>query len=192
MTAQTIEHGIEEFIKEEVALISSLNDARVQQMMNYSKKFLDTAFPLATGSHKDACSYVVYYQHLLVFLADGSQSGLKHPQQFVALSGHKESPDAVLLKSDDGVHVELVFNANGKRGALDTAGIDDIQVEASGADLGDIKVSHRKTLGSGAKWFSMVRGDSRVSTNKDGHQHCEYIEQPKHFTDKNGEEYRVG
>lgn len=189
-TAQ-FDQGFESFIKEEVTLISSLNDARIQQMMDYSKQFLDKVFPLSKGSHKDVRSYVVYYQHLLAFFEDGSQAGLANPKQFVALSGHKEDPTSIVLKNDEGYHVEIIINPNGKRGRRDAACIDDIQVETKIMDLGDVTIAandeSRQTT-----WFSMVRGDSEIITRKDGQRICKCIDRRKDFTGKDGEEYRIG
>lgn len=194
MTAQPkhqIESGFESFIKEEVTLISSLNDARIQQMMDYSKQFLDKAFPLSKGSHKDVRSYVVYYQHLLAFFADGTQAGLKNPKQFVALSGHKESPTSIVLKNEDGFHVEVIFNPCGKRGRHDAACVDDIQVETNSMNMGDITIAAAANDEQRSHWFSMVRGDSEITTTKAGKRICKCIETAKSFTGKDGEDYRI-
>ena len=193
MTAQPhtqIDHGFESFIKEEVTLISSLNDARIQQMMDYSKQFLDKIFPLSKGSHKDVRNYVVYYQHLLAFFEDGSQAGLKSPKQFVALSGHKENPTSVVLKNDEGYHVEIIFNPNGKRGRRDAACVDDIQVETKAMKMGDVTIAANDEP-SRTHWFSMVRGDSEITTTKAGQRICKCVEKAKSFTGKDGEDYRV-
>ncbi|WOT03685.1 malate synthase [Shewanella youngdeokensis] len=99
-----------------------------EQTVLCAKSFLDNKFPLASGSHKDACSYVVYYQQLLVFMKDGSQTGLRYPKQFVALNGHKSEPTAILL-NDNGVHVELNFDTKSEKGTQDCANIEDILVE---------------------------------------------------------------
>ncbi|ABV87325.1 malate synthase [Shewanella pealeana] len=93
-----------------------------------AKDFLDAKFPLANGSHKNACSYVIYYQQLLVFMADGSQTGLRQPKQFVALNGHKSEPTAILLK-DKGGHVELTFDRSKANTNRDLANLQDIQLE---------------------------------------------------------------
>jgi hypothetical protein len=182
--------GFESFIKEEVTLISSLNDMRIQQMMAYSKQFLDKVFPLSNGSHNDVRSYVVYYQHLLAFFEDGTQSGLKDPQQFVALSGHKENPSSILLKNREGFHVELIINPNGKSGRLDKACIDDIQVETKGMELDEVTIAANNE-GTPTQWFSMVRGDSQITTSKEGRHICKVVETHKDFTGKDGELYRV-
>ena len=102
----------------ELSVINQLNERHVKQVMDYSKGFLDKTFPLAQGSHKDVVCYMVYFQHLLAFFADGSKSGLQNPAQFVALSGHREAPESLVLVNE-GRHVELVLTRHGGNGEKD-------------------------------------------------------------------------
>lgn len=176
MTTQPIQQGFDNFIKEEVSMITALNEARTQQMMDYSKKFLDKVFPLAQGSHKDVTGYMVYYKHLLAFFADGSSTGLRKPAQFVALSGHKDQPDSLVLR-DDEHHVELIFNAKGELGAKDAAHLDDIQVQTT------LRSVNTQTGETEAHWFSMMR--SALGT-------ALYRNEQKAFTSKDGSDYLVG
>lgn len=125
--------------------IATLNVLHRRQILDYSNAFLDKQFPLDRGSHQDAQSYVVYYQHLLVFFADGSQTGLKNPAQFVAFGGAEEKPQSLLL-SDAGRHVELLFC---RSHAKEKAGIDDILLQ-----LAD------------GQWFSMLRGTAEPVTSQ--------------------------
>ncbi len=111
--------------------IVNLNKAEVVKKCDTianAKQFLDSTFPLATGSHKDVRSYVVYYQQLLMFFADGTHTGLRDSGQFVALNGHKSEPEAILLKNN-GTHVELSFDRCGETGIQDQAHIEDIRLE---------------------------------------------------------------
>lgn len=108
--------------------VNAVNVTKQDTTAPCAKAFLDAKFPLANGSHKNACSYVVYYQQLLVFMADGSQTGLKMPKQFVALNGHKSEPTAILLR-DNGVHVELSFERSKDNLNQDLAKINDIRLE---------------------------------------------------------------
>ncbi len=150
---------IDALIHQEMSVIHALNDSHLRQILDYSKGFLDKVFPLATGSHKDVCSYVVYYHHLLAFFADGSNSGLENPAQFVALAGSRDKPQSLLL-SDNGRHVALTICRSGTQGCKDHAGIDDVQIE-----LNDDQ---------GRRWFSMMMGQASQSrraqrfTAKDG------------------------
>jgi malate synthase len=156
-------------IREEISYIAGLNQTHVRQIMDYSKAFLDKVFPLQRGSHKDVCSYVVYYQHLLAFFADGSNSGLKTPAQFVAFGGHPEQPQSLVLK-DGARHVELLFCHKSADGAVDKAGIEDIQLQLKGEQEG---------------WFSMIRGNTQIQPCLSGSQNSPC------FRAKEGGDYRV-
>lgn len=165
--------GFDDFIKAQVNIVCELNEKRVNEMRGYSKAFLDKIFPLDEGSHQDVSSYVIYYKHLLAFFPDGRKSGLKHPKQFVALSGHKIEPTSIVLKND-GFHVELMFNKKGTRGIKDIAGIDDIQVETT---IVDVKASNDETVdvlatqsSQARRWFSMLRSDDDLVYNASGSQ----------------------
>jgi malate synthase len=183
--------GFDDFIKEEVAILAALNEQRVNELMAYSKSFLDKVFPLEHGSHKDVSSYVIYYRHLLAFFPDGSKSGLKAPKQFVALSGHKNEPTSIVLKND-GFHVELIFNKNGPRGIKDIAGIDDIQVETNKINFGhEGAANDENEMQKTRHWFSMIRSDDELVYDAAGKQYCRCVDLPKAFTDKDGEDYQL-
>lgn len=142
-----------------VDLFNELETQQNQQINQHAKSLLDKVFPLEHGSHADVKSYVVYYRHVLAFLTDGTQTGLLHPEQFVALSGHKENPESLLLKNESS-HVELVFNPCGHYGRNDLANIDDIQMQMN-------------STGETATWFSLVKNSGRFCvaksfTGKDG------------------------
>ncbi len=162
---------LDHFIRQEINAISALNDSHMRQILDYSKGFLDKVFPLEQGSHKDVLSYVVYYQHLLAFLKDGSNSGLADPTQFVALCGSKQKPQSVLLRGE-GRHVELVFCGTGQHGARDNAGIEDIQLELA-AEQPDLST----------RWFSMMDGQLRSDKLQQCHGSC--------FTAKDGSDYQI-
>jgi malate synthase len=191
LTAQPFETGFDNFIEEEATLIHSLNTARIRQMMAYSKRFLDNAIPLKKGSHKAVRSYIVYYQHLLAFFDDGSHSGLKDPQQFVAFSGSKENPESLVFKNNQGFHIELIINPKGKRGSIDHAHIDDIQVEINGSDMQNVCIVTNDSANS-HRWFSMVRGDSYITDGPEGKPEIHGIDQIKDFRAKDGTDYHIG
>lgn len=84
-------------------------DSNVLARFKESYKMLDQHFALQNGSHKDVKQYIVYFNHIMAFFADGSHCGLQQSKQFVAFLGCKESPESIVLK-DNNVHVELVLN----------------------------------------------------------------------------------
>lgn len=170
-----IEHSIYNFIKQvmPMTLINGNNaldrDNQDCDSMAYAKKILDQYFPLSHGSHQNVCSYVIYYKQLLAFFADGSQSGLAQPRQFVALTGHKCEPSSIVLKNN-GFHVEISLDRRGDYGCHDLAGVDDVQVEAA---LMTIVNTHQAA--SQRSWTSLVNGqagkDNKQFTSKDGNEY---------------------
>ncbi|WP_065188504.1 malate synthase [Shewanella woodyi] len=156
------EQQMNDLISAEVVSMDAYAASKSEDTVAKAKGFLDTAFPLATGSHKDVSSYVVYYQNLLMFFKDGTHSGLRDPRQFVALNGHKSEPSAILLQ-DKGTHVALTFDRCGTTGSQDLADIDDIQLEG-----------HKY-------WISILNIDEQGRTPK--------TEQDQLFTAKDGSDY---
>jgi len=167
----------DQYITNEIDIIESQQVQQQARLSSYAKGFLDKVFPLTQGSHQEVISYVVYYQHILAFFADGSHAGLENPKQFVALCGHREQPEAILLKENDR-YVEITFDRNGTMGKLDLANIDDIQVETNQID------EQENVRG----WFSMIKDNNKVKLNSDGSSLKNLCYEKKCFTDKSGNE----
>ncbi|MGL5390792.1 MAG: malate synthase [Shewanella sp.] len=133
------------------AYVSAQVAAAEQETLRAAKQFLDRAFPLSAGSHQDVCSYVVYYQHLLAFFADGSQSGLRQPKQFIDFNGSKHAPCAIVLRDGD-YHVELNFDRNGMIGTRELAKLTDLpSQDASKVDTAQTRSNHSR------HWLSLLQ-----------------------------------
>jgi malate synthase len=171
------------------------DETRGIRVIDYAKTFLDEHFPLAEGSHKDVKSYVVYYHHLLAFFADGAQSGLETPCQFVALCGHKEQPDSILLKHNN-LHLELVIDRNGSIGATDSAGIQDIRLESALTSIIDFEdsvatVDAQDKVNAYRNWLGLMQGNLSASFNKNGKQETRSLNPDITFTGTDGEDYQL-
>lgn len=88
--------------------MTSLNGATLSQTISLStdqsginvvKEFLDTNFPLATGSHGDVAQYRVYFEKLVAHLSNGRCVGLQTPNQFSDFGGDRERPTSISLGS---------------------------------------------------------------------------------------------
>jgi malate synthase len=115
-----------------------VNPARTRRVTSSVKDFLDIAFPLTDGSHHDVTSYMVYFQNLMMILADGSTAGLQNPSQFVAKIGPRDNPESILLLQN-GLHVELAFDSCGAIGRSDLANINDVQIEIVKSTRSDLE-----------------------------------------------------
>ncbi|MEP3351210.1 MAG: malate synthase G [Marinomonas sp.] len=169
--------------------------ARGEQVITKAKDFLDEVFPLEFGSHHNVTSYLVYYHHLLAFFDDGSQTGLKEPCQLVAVNGQRSDPESILLKNN-GLHVEIQFDRNGKNGAKDKANINDIIIESALSTIIDCEdsvaaVDAEDKVEVYRNWLGLMRGTLEASFSKNGQQQTRRMNPDRIFTDLDGQEYRL-
>jgi malate synthase len=171
------------------------DDGAEANVQDDSKKYLDTHFALKSGSHSNVKNYVVYYHHLLAFLEDGSQSGLANPSKFVALCGHKHSPDSIVLKqSSMSLHTEILFDRKGQRGSSDNAGIQDILLETNNAiviDFNAVQIDGESKIQAYRNLQSFLRGDLKTCTIVRGQQTTCRMNNDNTFTDLNGDDYCI-
>jgi malate synthase len=174
---------------------NGFNPQRGEAVINKAKDFLDEQFPLATGSHHEVTSYLVYYQHLLAFLADGTECGLQNPCQFVAFDGSKTAPSYLLLKNN-GLHVGLHIDRTGRIGANDKAGVDDIQMESALTTIMDFEdsvstVDSSDKVAAYRNWLGLMQGNLEATFTKDNQPVTRKLNYDRNFTAKCGESYRV-
>jgi len=105
------------------------NPVRGARVMAYGASFLDTAAPLAHGSHGAVMGYDLADGVLTATLTDGTVTGLARPEQFVGYRGAPEL-ETVLLRNH-GLHVELHIDRHHPVGATHPAGLRDVVLEAA-------------------------------------------------------------
>ena len=74
------------------------NPERGRAVIARARAFLDSAAPLAQGSHADATGYTIDNGQLRVTLASGATT-LKSPSQLIGYQGPADAPSAVLLRT---------------------------------------------------------------------------------------------
>ncbi|PMH43199.1 malate synthase [Vibrio sp. 10N.286.49.B3] len=146
------------FIAEAVFAVEAISTNEQSEKQRKAKQLLDQLFPLENGSHQDVTSYVIDYNHLLAYFKGGQHSGLKFPKHFVAYTGQKSQPDAMLLKDATGSHLEVILAAGQGTGHIELMDIEDIQLETcttfdqNSADLACSAIRH---------WISLIKSDGR-------------------------------
>ena len=147
------------------------NPKRGALVVAYAADFLDKAFPLAKGSHKQATAYRLDGANLAVTLTDGSATGLADPGQFAGYLGGAE-PSLVLLRNH-GLHAELLIDRSHPIGSASPAGLKDVVLEAAMTTILDLEDSVATVDGPDKarayrNMLGVFRGDLTTEFSKDG------------------------
>jgi len=135
---------------------------RGERVIAWGRNFLDTAVPLADGSHADADSYTIEAGQLVPALAN--------PGQLVGWQGDPSGPATILLVNN-GLHIEIQIDPDDSIGATDDADVKDIVIEAAVTAIMDCEDSvaavdaEDKALAY-HNWLGLNRGDLTEEVTK--------------------------
>jgi len=147
------------------------NKLRGAKVVAWGRAFLDTNFPLSTGSHADAQGYKVAGGQLVVALP-GGDTGLQAGAKFAGYSGDAEHPTAILLKNHN-LHAELVINPASPTGKDDAAGVADILLESAISTIMDCEdsvaaVDAEDKVEVYRNWLGLMKGTLSAPVEKAG------------------------
>ncbi|WP_281984161.1 malate synthase G [Thalassorhabdomicrobium marinisediminis] len=150
-----------------------------------TRVFLDQAFPIKNASHGDVESYAVEDGALVV---DGNP--LMMPEQFVGYTGDAAAPDSVVLKNN-GLHVELVFDADHIIGSKDRAKLADVQMESAVSAIMDFEdsvacVDAEDKVDAYTNWLGLMRGDLTSTFEKGGKTQTRRLADDRTYTAPDG------
>ncbi len=150
------------------------NPVRGAAAIAWGRSFLDTAAPLAEGSHADAAGYRVEDGRLAVDRAGAGPAGLADPGKLAGWRGDPGAPSAVLLRNN-GLHIEISIDRAHPVGRDDAAGVADILVEAAVTTIIDCEdsvaaVDAEDKVLAYANWLGLMRGDLACVFEKDGRE----------------------
>jgi len=148
------------------------NPVRGQRVVAYANSFLDTHWPLASGTHRDVTGYRVTDGALVAGLADGAETGLADPTQLAGYQGEADAPSAVLLHHH-GLHVEIQIDRDHPIGATSPAGVKDLVLESAITAIQDCEdsvaaVDAEDKVIVYRNWLGLMRGDLTASFSKAG------------------------
>jgi len=166
---------------------------RGQLVIEYARAWLDNTFPLESGSHSDVDSYSISNHQLVITLANGNQTSLQNPAQYRGyrgLSGDTAHPDAIIL-CNNGLHIELQFDATHIVGKSDQANMKDIAIEAALTTIIDCEdsvaaVDAEDKLHVYRNWLGLMRGDLQESVQKGSKTIVREMQADRHYTNAQG------
>ncbi|WP_340586412.1 malate synthase G [Erythrobacter alti] len=145
--------------------------ARGAQVVARAKAFLDKSVPLAEGSWTEWT---------------GGVAALANPEQLLGTSGDN------LILANNGLHIELVIDANHPIGKTDPANIADVRLEAALSTIVDLEdsvaaVDAADKVAAYRNWLGAMRGDLEASFTKGGQTMTRTASPDRTYTDMEGE-----
>ena len=107
------------------------NPVRGRKVIDYARRFLDRATPMAVGSHDYVVKYKVKSGQLVGVMGDGSEHSLGKRERFAGYTGNPDTPDSILLRHN-ALHIELRLGEGYYIGRNDLAGVYDIHTGSRG------------------------------------------------------------
>ena len=138
--------------------------ARGRAVIDWGRRFLDDAVPLAGGSHMDVGAYRVENGALVPELAD--------PGQFIGWRGTEDAPEAIVLRNN-GLHIVIEIDASTPVGQDDRAGVSDIRLESALSAIMDCEdsvacVDAADKVAAYDNWLGLMRGTLTEEVTKGG------------------------
>ena len=168
------------------------NPARGAAVVARAAAFLDEAFPLNKGSHKDVTAYVVSEtagQAALVIDTTGGPTTLADRAQFVAYRSAGEK--AVIVLRHNGLHVELLIDHEHFIGRTHPAGLADVVMESALTTIQDCEdsvaaVDAADKVGVYGNWLGLMNGTLEESFSKGGQIVHRTLADDRRYTDVHG------
>jgi malate synthase len=166
------------------------NPARGAAVIEYAAGVLDQASALAKGSHKEATKYTISGGALVITLADGSETGLADPAQFVGYHGAEDAPSLVLL-AHNGLHIEIHIDRDHAIGKDSASGVKDVVMEAAITTIQDFEDSVAAVDAEDKaliyeNFLGLIKGDLENSFEKGGKTMTRRMNPDRDYTTPDG------
>ncbi|MBB3235430.1 malate synthase G [Phyllobacterium endophyticum] len=167
----------------------TFNPVRGAKVINWAKAFLDDSAPLDGVSWAEV-SGVSVENHHLTLRADSGLTALKDKEQFAGYRGEATAPTAILLVKN-GLHVELVINADHPIGKTDPAHIADVLLESALTTIQDCEdsvaaVDAEDKIIVYRNWLGLMNGDLTDTFQKSGRTVTRKLNADREYTGRDG------
>jgi malate synthase len=172
---------------------SSFNPVRGEKVIAMAADLLDAITPLAGGRHSDVADYRVEPSAggagLAIELADGTQTALADPGQFVGY-GEDSKARTVLLRSN-GLHIELQIAREHPIGRMSKSGLKDVVLESAVTAIQDCEdsvaaVDTADKVRVYRNWLGLMKGDLEDTFEKGGKTMTRRLNPDREYTAPDG------
>ena len=144
---------------------------RGQEVIKYTRNFLNKHFPIKNLNWKDITGLVVEKNKLKI-IKGKKGFNLAHEEKFIGYRGDANKPSAIILKNNN-LHLEIIINPRAFSAARDAAGISDIIVESAVSTICDHEdsvaaVDAEDKVACYRNWLGLMKGDLKTVFEKDG------------------------
>jgi malate synthase len=173
---------------------SGYNRVRGDRVIAWGRAFLDRTLPLERGSHRDVRAYRTDGTTLTVEFPDGN-AGLADPALFVGFTGEVGDPESLYFRHN-GLHIQLLIDPGSPVGSTDSAGVQDIVLEAAVTNIMDLEDAvaavdaHDKTVAY-EHWLGLNQGTLDVSFERNGKTVRRRLNDDRYITGIDGEQHRL-
>jgi malate synthase len=174
------------------------NPVRGAAVVSYAASVLDEAAPLSSGSHEAVQKYALQLedgrQRLSAILADGTNTGLAEPDQFVGYLGDEELTSILLVKN--GLHLDIQIDRDAPIGKDHPAGVKDVIMESALSTIQDAEDSVAAVDAEDKalvyrNWLGLMKGDLEDSFEKGGETIKRTLNPDRLYRDVKGRELRL-
>jgi malate synthase len=167
-------------------VIKGYNPERGAKVQAYVRLFLDDTIPLSQGSHSDAVKYSIVDGKLIVTLKSDAQTNLVNESKFVGFSGTEQSP-STLLFCNNGLHLEIKFDASSPVAKTDPASIADVILESALSTIQDCEdsiaaVDAEDKTAVYKNWLGLMKGDLAETFEKQGKPVIRKLNEDRNYT----------
>ena len=148
------------------------NPARGAKVIARAREVLDSAAPLASGSHAKAINYAIENGALVVTLEGGAKTGLADAKKLAGWQGDAAAPKLILLVNN-GLHIEVRLDKTHPIGKTDPAGVADLVMESALTTIMDMEdsvaaVDAEDKVEVYRNWLGLMQGTLTANLEKDG------------------------
>ena len=167
------------------------NPVRGAAVIAHARELLDARNPLAQGNWASVTGFTIENGRLIIQTEKGA-THLADEHQFAGFAGSAEAPGSVLLVKNN-LHIDLIINKQGRIGASDKAGIDDIILESAISTIMDCEDSVAAVDGADKvlayqNWLGLMDGSLSVEMQKGGKSFTRALHTDRQYTAPDGTE----